>query len=495
MSPLKKLRIELLQRLLAVAFGLGLVVVNIIRIFNVPITIDETGYNKGDAYLTLILEKAGHANNHVFHSLLRKFFVETFGENLFFLRFDSLVAQVIYLIFSWRVSAYLFKKNWWPLCSFVVLNIASPFLFNFWGLSRGYGLSLGCLMVSVYYVLQYVDNKRLPDLSLAYAGGILAAYSNFSLLNYFVSLAAVVTLHNLFFQRRADAPKYISREIVVSVIASMLLALLVISPITYIYRNGELSFMGSSGFVEDTIKSLISWGLSWPGLSESQIVRCLQWFVVIISLIISVYWLARGLHRRLKNRDADLSLLHGVVLSLLLVLPALALMLQHALFGINYITDRAALFFIPLFFLCLLYTLSTFRKPWNIASTVVAAALMLLLSYNFIQKTDLRSTLLWWFDADDLYVLDRIAKKSESRPGKIRIHVFWIFSPAMAYDIRKMYPDKLLPPESDHDTMPGTDTTFDYYYVASSDKEDSLNKHYQRDTSFLCGGSILFKKK
>ena len=147
--------------IIAFIVGVSLVVVNIIRVIQIPITIDETGVRADDTYVGLMINKIGSANNHILHSLFRKFFIDTFGDNIFTIRLDSLIAQFFYLFFSYAISNILFKKKGWVLGAFIMLNVASPLIFNFWGLSRGYALALTFMLVSVYYFLKYIVLSRL----------------------------------------------------------------------------------------------------------------------------------------------------------------------------------------------------------------------------------------------------------------------------------------------------------------------------------------------
>src|ERR1051325_6285182 len=76
---------------------------NIYRILHVPMTHDESP-SEADLLMTygdyIHLNKVT-ANFHIFNSILRKFFIETFRNTPFFLRLDNLMAQMIYLIFSY----------------------------------------------------------------------------------------------------------------------------------------------------------------------------------------------------------------------------------------------------------------------------------------------------------------------------------------------------------------------------------------------------------
>ena len=80
--------------------GVLLVCLNIIRIKNIPITFDEY-----DSWALIqrspwdiMMHFEGSANNHMLNTFLQKIFTTLFGENLFALRADSLMAQIIFLV-------------------------------------------------------------------------------------------------------------------------------------------------------------------------------------------------------------------------------------------------------------------------------------------------------------------------------------------------------------------------------------------------------------
>jgi hypothetical protein len=476
--------------LLAFVFSAVLVTINVIRIFRIPITIDETGYGPDLTYLQLMRNKIGSANSHILHSLFRKFFVESFGNTLFFLRVDSLIAQCLFLLFTYRLCSLLFKNLWWQLCSFILLNTASPLIFNFWGLSRGYALGLTCMTISIYYLLRYIENKRSLFFYLALAGAILSVYSNFGYINYYIAISGVIIIQSIIFRDREN----IIKELVTLFIATCVLALMITAPLISVYKNGELSFLGRNGFIDDTIRSLAKEGLFLTNPAFNDIVKIVTRSVVMLTCLWSCYWVYTFFkkHSSLTGNN-DVALKFGVILWLLLIIPALSLITQHWLFNINYLTDRTALFFIFLFVINLTYWLYYLRPAVPKFSWGILLTIFMIAGYNFSSKLNLTSTLLWWFDSDDLAVLKRITDESKDKPGKIKLHAYWLFVPSFKYDIEQKYNGRFEPIEDNRFT-PGLDTSYDFYYIANSENQDTLRLNYHRDTDFVGGGFILYKK-
>ena len=471
--------------------GMALVLVNIIRIFKIPITIDETGVRPDDTYLGLMRNKIGSANNHILHSLFRKFFIDTFGNTLFFLRLDSLVAQLFFLVFSYLICRILFKNKWWLVSSFVILNFSSPLIFDFWGLSRGYALALTFMTISVYYLLRYMDGKKVFFISLSFATAILSVYSNFGYINYFLVLSAVVIIQNsLFWENRARTS--IFKELVVIVIASCILALLIVAPLKAVYGFGELRFMGNNGFMKDTLRTVVSAGLGMFGHGESLTTYTISRAVIILTCISGFFWTYTYFNELRREKLIGMETRYGITFFLLLVGHVVSLIAQHLLFGINYLTDRAALFFIILFMLQFIFLLYYLREKYKILTIASFATVFVLLIYNFLSCININTTILWYFDAADLAILKKINSESKDKQGKIKVAISWMSEGGLKYDMESYYPGRFYSPISVSHS-PGKDTTFDYYFITITDLP-KLPEGYQRDTDCIGGSFILFKK-
>ena len=482
------------QNIIALIFSIALLSINIFRILRIPITIDETGYNKDETYLQIIQDVGGGANNHIFHSVLRKFFVELFNDHLFFIRFDSLLAHCLFLVFAWLLTRLLFKNRWWQLCSFLMLNLISPLIFDFWSLSRGYALGQAFMIMSIYYLFRYLNSKQITMLAFSLLLGILTVYSNFSFINYFVTLCAVIVFRNIIFKDNSTLRSTLFKEIGIIILAGALLAVLIAGPLLLVLKNGELSFLGKNGFREDTIQSLLNDGLYLGRPENKNFVDNLSWVVAGFSVFSGFYWLALSVIRRKTiNEESNTDLRHGIICYLLLITPAISLIIQHHLLGINYLTDRTALFFIVLFALHVIVFFKSLTPKFPIIRWTLFLMTLVLFGYNFATSVRFNNFRLWWFNMDDIHVLERMKEESQNKAGKIKFHANWRFIPSFNYDMQHHFPGRF---ETVYDTriVPGTDTTFDYYYICSDEPVDSLKLRYHLDSTFVYGGCILYKK-
>jgi hypothetical protein len=318
-------------------------------------------------------------------------------------------------------------------------------------------------------------------------------YSNFSLLNYFIAVPGALVTWQLFFCRQSTAPGRGVRIVSLVVLATAALAALIVVPLNHVYHNGELAFMGSNGFIKDTMVSLVSWGYYLKTPEGNTIITAIIWGSIGITVFSGICWIWKAGRCMWQRQPASLELQFGLVLFTLVISPVVALMLQHALLGINYITDRAALFFMPLFILLFSYSFCHIKRPaW--LGAVLFTSVLLLAGFNFVTKTDLESTTLWWFDRDDLKMLKRVTDESKDLNRKIRLRPNPFLGPSLRYDIDKYYPGKFEKLNWDQETYVGRDTTADFYYVAASDVNDSLKKYYHVDTEFEAGCYILYRR-
>src|SRR5262249_21108054 len=115
-----------------------------------------------------------------------------FGNTELSLRLPTLFGYLLYL--GGGVWLLMRLQNvWLSIAGFLLLNL-NPFLLDFFFLSRGYGLALGFLMLSLALFTNAYLHKTKPDFILylfgsAAAGG-LAVLANFAFLDFYAPLLA-----------------------------------------------------------------------------------------------------------------------------------------------------------------------------------------------------------------------------------------------------------------------------------------------------------------
>jgi hypothetical protein len=134
------------------------------------------------------------ATNHFLNTLLTKACDFVAGGSEIVLRLPSVIGYAMFLGFS----LLILHRSVRPAIAapgFVLLNL-NPYVLDFFSLSRGYGLSLGFLMGSLFYLFKFLDHLQRGE---GAPRGVSrrkrvrwAVMSNFALLNVWLQPAGCV---------------------------------------------------------------------------------------------------------------------------------------------------------------------------------------------------------------------------------------------------------------------------------------------------------------
>jgi len=135
------------------------------------------------------------ATNHFLNTLLTKLCDVVAGGSEIVLRLPSVIGYAMFLGFS----LLILHRSVRPAIAtpgFLLLNL-NPYVLDFFSLSRGYGLSLGFLMGSLFYLFKFLDYPQQGDgaprdVSRSLACALGAVMSNFAMLNVWLSLLIVL---------------------------------------------------------------------------------------------------------------------------------------------------------------------------------------------------------------------------------------------------------------------------------------------------------------
>jgi hypothetical protein len=476
---------ENVARVLTFLLAIALVVLNIIRVINVPITHDEAWtYNEfiSASYRNILICNPITANNHILNSLLAKFFTGIFQSNsLLIIRLPNLLALCAYITSGYLLLRRLCKNEWWVLAGLLLLNL-NPFLFDFWGLCRGYGLAIGLMMTAIYFFLRYDMDAKPRDLfiSLLFAG--LATLSNFSILNFYLALVGVIALQALV----ASAPQRKSKIIWASsaiIFCSLLLYIMIVQPIIELRQTGELYFGGAEGFVPDTIKSVVAESLY---TNKAQAAVTLIAIMAIVSVLLATVIASI---QAFKSRVTAITLRHLYIM-LLLLIPVLSTILQFRLLGTLLLIERTALFFYPLFILVIIIALFSIRQV-KLLPTALLLLLVVAFCYNFARHINISYSRTWEYDRYDKLVVDRMATHT-SHPVKVK--PYWMFINSFKYYQATTYSRQMAYVENRFEDSVYAPQQYDYYYI-HRDELEKLPLGYILDTSFFDGKYLLFKKQ
>lgn len=395
------------------------------------------------------------ANNHLLNTLLMKWCSKIFGNSELSLRLPNLAAHAAYLLCTLLLISRL-SHPLVQITAFALLNL-NPFSLDFFFLARGYGLALAFLLLSLHLLLRAFEKRRkgrmgaLPYLSAL--AGSLTVLANLAFLNYFLVL--VLTAACLLLGDASPGEVKAGRMpralgllgaggVFITAIAFELLQL---------RERGQLYFGGRSGFIEDTVSSLVSASLYAAPYAEG-IEKALCWAVIGVFLacfLLGLYLLC------FRKEVTRLTLLLGM-LGGAAALP----ILQYRFFSILFPIERAALYYLPLYAMVLIYACEEILDlPQRQGKKMVSLALALTVAaascWHFYQRFDTRFCYNWWYDAHNDEVLEIIDRdRARNLPGRtVSLGNSWLMEPSLNfYRVTRKYtwlkPVTRLPIESRH---------------------------------------------
>jgi len=405
----------------------------------------------------------GAPNNHILNSLLMKFFGGLFGSSAFVLRLPNLIAYLFFLVFSFLICKRL-KNPIFIITGFLLMNI-DPYLLEFFGLARGYGLANALMLGTIYFLLEWRDKKERKHLTLTFLFGCLSVLANFSLLQFYLGLFAVVNL--IFISQQMNVVdkqkkgfKELFRKNRLPLLFTLSLGAIVYEPLRKIIKWHETSG-GITGFWRDTAKSEIAsyWGTQLYRLWLSPILE-------IVVILIAILIFAGILKSVLKKDWTSNASLFG----LLFFIPMFIHIVEHFLFKNEFLTGRMAQYFVPLFILAFLFSADYIIGKFSFVITGIGACLGLLHLYN---AANILYTTDWPFDCNNKAALEFINSTVSKNPStQTQIGVDWILEPGMNF-YRETKQMTWLDTITRQNVM---EKEFGIYFVLASDTEMLQNR-------------------
>jgi hypothetical protein len=354
-------------------------------------------------------------NNHLLNSWLCKLNLNWFGASEISFRWPNVFAGLLYIVFAARLLRKILPDNWLRVFAFAML-LCNAFIIDFFGLCRGYGLSMGLLMAGLYYFYRYFETGKL--LQYGFTSVVLfalATIANYTLLNFFLLQVGFLMLHALLplFKKEIAWKQKIVRIIsyIITGISIYFFTRWFIWLMLKMRDVGNFNFGGEDGFWNYTVRSLIDF-------SCGPVVHSMHFLYTLMTWLAIGLFVFGGIVLFFRVERKKISALNWFSIFLFLVSfgCAFAIWLQHRLMGIPFSTDRTALYFLVLFPLLLIVLFFT-PERMGFAKLLVGflfapAILSFLFSLNF------ERTLLWPFNAHTREEVQQIIKDTRNDATK-----------------------------------------------------------------------------
>ena len=408
-------------------------------------------------------------NNHILNTILMKYSARIFGVSEFSLRLPNVLGMLIYLYFSYRTVSIGKAGRRYASSLLFIPMVANPYLIDFFGCARGYGLSVSFMMLSLFYLIRYVERGSQRDIILFNAGSLLAILSNFALVNYYLSaliaLNVLIYTDNKFRIQGESLLKYFLKSNKTNLVFILLDTIIFYVPFRKIMQGNMINFGGKEGFIQDTVLSLVRKSSydEWPS-------RFMEIFLMISIIAISTGLFFYFLINLRKVKYLIKAFNHLFIVNTILILVAISTILQHFIFGTDYLMERFGLFLIPLFLL----TFVMWLKHWivhtrSMAPIYSALVLVVFSCHNLFSNLNVRYYIDWKYDVDTKRVVQALSAHylaNLNGEENVKCGVNWLFEPAVNF-YRDLYDLQWLAPAD----REGWNPDDDFHYIFQWDAD------------------------
>lgn len=482
---IKRIKAESIGRYFLLAVILGIFIFILLKAFNASFTHDESLSFK---ILTGDRGVAQTANHHLLNTWLMTIFYRLFGAGEFVLRLPNVLAYCLYALFTFKILNK--AGSTLLLFSGTALLLLNPYLIDFFIITRGYGLSLGFAMGSVYFlilnrkIITYKDFLRNFSFSLLFS--LMAAYSSLILVNFSIAIL-LIFLYELYFVVRKGVIALSKRD-KTTLLGLVILVLIFLSPLIFrlfMLKSNQQLYFGGTGFYRHTISQLIHHSIYFSYYGES--------FWLVLRKTIVLLFVIGIIYQFFRRKYTSL-----IRITLLITLLLIASFVQYRIFDIPIPVGRTALFFIPLYGLFISFFVSElkdFLKQGVIRHILSfsVSLLFLALAYHFAVNLNLKYTREWRFDANTKAMMAEMKQLNElhsTHHAPISISNNWLFEPTINY-YRTLYRMDYLAPAD----RKGLNPDSDYIYCTTEDlKAFEYKELYQVVKEFDDTETILLQR-
>jgi len=440
------------------------------KVFHVPMTHDEVATiltaNEKSIWQIITYESSS-PNNHILNTLLTKMMIAISNLDPLFVRLPNLLAFILYAFSSFRISKEIVTEKSAFFIPFALIFIANPYLLDFFGLTRGYGLSIALLTYSLSCIIRGFGQNKPKEISKAVLFSALAAYANFTVLVYF---ATVIVLASLFYLlQKSKSRVEIRNQFLKLGLFCIGFFTLIIRPILQMQQNNEFQFWKSDGFIENTILPLTRHYMYDSKVLFFQVFN----FFLLLILLVAVLNSTVILRQLLKEKNKSMVLSQPLfIASFALFFTVVINILQHLILKTPYFENRTALFYLPLFTTALIAISAYFLKNKNTILTYsIGALLSIILLLHLFLNSKLKEVREWSYDRNTTQVIRFI---SENNPKSV-LETDWMFNPSFYY---YKYTHKIpFITLGEYTKELNTETKAGFYYIYKKDYP-KLEKNY-----------------
>jgi len=434
----------------------SLLVYIILRAYKLSITHDEA------LSLLIVLGDKGLAriaNNHFINTGLMYVCYHIFGGQEIWLRLPNVLAFILYSFFAYKIL--IKAENFFLMLIGAAFLFFNPYMLDFFSLARGYGLSLGFGLGSVYYLFRQNSfsnyKEYISALSLSLFFSLLASYANMVCINLNVALLAIFFIE-LFLLVKNKNITLNKKEITILagvIIINFLFLAVLVQRIQMLEATNELYFGGHENFIDNTLTTLLGRSFYFSEYGEL--------FFLRTRLLIILFFAGVVIYQLYNKKHSP-----SFKITILLLLIIFANIVQHYALDSLYPIERTTTILVPLFGLLVYYLAADIYKEYvslraiKFLFNIILLLICLPLGIHLTRSLNLHYTKEWKDNADvkDVMKIVMIQHTDPMYNGrKINISNSWYFEPLINY-YRILYKMDYLEPSNRDGASQHTDFTY-----------------------------------
>jgi hypothetical protein len=366
------------------------------------------------------------ANNHIVNTYLIKLFYLIKNNSVFLARVPNLMALGFFIFFSYKTSKSFFS----PIIglSFFVILLFNPFILDFFGLARGYGIALAFMMASIYFLFQYFSFQKSKYAFISLGLSAFSVICNYPFLNYFLGVLFIINFYYFFSIFKSKAFLKFSAF---SLAITAVLGLIIYEPIRKLIKGKGLYYGGASDFYHDTLGTLTTHTLYNPYDFENAF--------VILNIFLVIFLVIASLNFNIKNFSLkSLTQNRKGLFTILLLIPILSNITQFYLLNTLYLIDRTALLYYPLIMLVLaVWADDVVYRKFKPVTIFITGCIAIFSFINFSSNASLLKTVTWEHDSRTSEILAWLNRKGEEENRVIKFDSSWPFQMGVRYYMDK----------------------------------------------------------
>ena len=447
----------------------GFLVINLLvflfigyKVFHVPITHDEvatTVFYSNFSFWEIMMYPDQWPNNHILNTLLSKCTLFIFGGEQWAVRLPNLLSYLLYAWGAFRILKTVLTKESSFFLAGALLFVANPYLLDFFGLCRGYGMSCALCLFSLSYLISGFSEQRAKHIWIAFLFSILASYANFTLLVFWAATTLLASFY--FLSRYLQKKESLIKPALIIFISCIGYLALIAVPLYKMHSTNQFEFWTANGFVSETVIPLII-----HTCYDSRVFHHFTVFSQLSGAIIAanaVYIIANFVKAKFKLTSLKQPIF---VATTLIVLTASINIFQCWLLDTPNLNGRTALFFYPLFVATVLSTHALFKTfKGRFIKVFLSIAIALLCIFHLGKTVTPWRVREWWYDAYTNRVLNYLDKHREDQA--VSLETNWLFNPSFQFYTYTEQVPWLKLRAYNKDILPESDAQ--YYYILAED--------------------------